>query len=417
MINSDHCSRENTKTVSTSAIKGKDLFSSTVWQDNTSTSVFYTFIASLRKKVHDEVKHASQTHKFIERIRSNKKLLRCYTQNIDGLEAREGLCMDTSRGKGSRSRFTKKSMDMPNFGKNVNVVGSKVDGGCEVVQLHGEMENVRCTVCQKTKTWTEVEQISFLRGEAPTCETCELNDAVRRAAGKRGSAIGTLRPNIVLYGENNPMETEIGAMLSHDLRFGPDLLLIMGTSLKVHGLKTIIKEMAKAVHAKKNGKVIFVNLSEPSKSAWKDVIDYWVEMDCDEWSKDKMNLKQTEIKFTKKKAPRMTAIGKENIPSTPVAKRFTTIGNLPTPPSTRHKHALVELDPISGVRRLGFKPTSAPTIYPPSNIPLTPVSNKRRKTSLDFEIWDSERDDSLTDISFEATIESSPSKGRKRKLV
>lgn len=65
----------------------------------------------------------------------------------------------------------------------------------------------------------------------------------------------------------------------------PDVLLILGTSLHVHGLKTMVKEFAKAVHAKAGGKgrVIFVNLSRPSESLWKGVLDCWVSMDCDAW--------------------------------------------------------------------------------------------------------------------------------------
>lgn len=417
MINSEHSSREDSRIMSSVSIKGKDLFSSSVWQDESSTSVFYSFIASLRKKINEEVKNTSQTHKLIQRIRNNKKLLRCYTQNIDGLEAQEGLCMDMSRGKGSRSRFTKKCMNLPNFERHVGIAGGKLNGGCEVVQLHGELENVRCTICQKIQTWSEVEQISFLRGEAPVCGFCKLDDVVRRAAGKRGSAVGTLRPNIVLYGESNPMEKDIGTLLSHDLRFSPDLLLIMGTSLKVHGLKTIIKEFAKAVHAKKTGVVLFINLTEPTKSVWKDVIDYWVEMDCDEWSKDKMRLTQSEIKFKTKEEAHMIPVGKENVPSTPATKRYSTIGNLPTPSLTKNKKVLAELDPVSGARKNPSRRILPGVKETPTNTYLTPQSSKRRKISSDFQIWDSEYEAIVIDRQSEAMIEASPSKGRKRKLL
>jgi NAD-dependent histone deacetylase SIR2 len=59
----------------------------------------------------------------------------------------------------------------------------------------------------------------------------------------------------------------------------------MGTSLKVHGLKIMVKEFAKAVH-NKGGKVILVNRTKPPESTWGDVIDYWVECDCDSWVLD-----------------------------------------------------------------------------------------------------------------------------------
>jgi NAD+-dependent protein deacetylase SIR2 len=86
-----------------------------------------------------------------------------------------------------------------------------------------------------------------------------------------------------------------------DLTRKPDLLIIMGTSLKVHGLKKLVKEFAKSVHASappehslatspkvttsKNsmkGKVIFINKTPPS-SEWNGIIDYHVEGETDAW--------------------------------------------------------------------------------------------------------------------------------------
>lgn len=83
------------------------------------------------------------------------------------------------------------------------------------------------------------------------------------------------------------------------------MLIIMGTSLKVHGLKKLVKDFAKAVHASKpsttgtprsakswQGKVVFVNKTPPG-SEWEDVIDYhvsgetdcWVEKVLEDWKK------------------------------------------------------------------------------------------------------------------------------------
>jgi NAD-dependent histone deacetylase SIR2 len=88
-----------------------------------------------------------------------------------------------------------------------------------------------------------------------------------------------------LYGEEHPSANLISPLITHDLKLGPDVLLIMGTSLKVHGLKVMVREFAKAVHDR-GGKVVFVNRTKPSESTWGDVIDYWVEWDCDTWVSD-----------------------------------------------------------------------------------------------------------------------------------
>ena len=265
-------------------IKGKDLFDSQLWKDPTSTSVFYTFIASLRKTIREDVKRSTPTHRFIKTIRDQRKLVRCYTQNIDGLESREGLAVEMARGKGNRARFTKQALEKPNMAARLQP-GGDLDGGCEVVQLHGDLELLRCTLCQQTCEWQAKDEARLLGGKAPICHFCNILNEDRQDRGKRGTKVGTLRPNIVLYGEEHPSADAVGKITAHDLALSPDLLLILGTSLHVHGLKVLVKEFAKAVHARAGGKgkVVFVNLSKPSDSAWRDVIDYWVSMDCDEW--------------------------------------------------------------------------------------------------------------------------------------
>ena len=91
----------------------------------------------------------------------------------------------------------------------------------------------------------------------------------------------------MLYDEPHPLGDEIGQIQAADVRKGPDLVIIMGTSLKVHGLKKLVKEFAKVTHARKGPKtpgiVIFVNKTAPG-SEWDGVIDYHVEGDTDSWT-------------------------------------------------------------------------------------------------------------------------------------
>ena len=266
-------------------VKGKDLFDSVLWNDVNSTAVFYRFIASLREKIREDVRQTTPTHRFIRLLRDRRKLVRCYTQNVDGLEAREGLCMDLNKGKGNRTRFTKKAMAQTAM-SGAEQEGGILDGGCEVVQLHGDLEKLRCSLCQNLSEWTDQNRRQLLAGKAPQCQSCTRIDQDRQDRGKRGTKVGNLRPNVVLYGENHPSSDALGKITTFDLSTSPDLLLILGTSLRVHGLKTMIREFAKAVHARAGGrgKVIFVNLSRPAESVWKDSLDYWVSMDCDAWT-------------------------------------------------------------------------------------------------------------------------------------
>lgn len=122
--------------------------------------------------------------------------------------------------------------------------------------------------------------------------TVELAEA-RVARSARALRIGKLRPAIVLYDEPHPLGDDIGSIETVDLSRKPDLLIIMGTSLKVHGLKKLVKEFAKSVHATgakskarspliPKGKVIFVNKTAPS-SEWDGIIDYHIEGETDAW--------------------------------------------------------------------------------------------------------------------------------------
>jgi NAD+-dependent protein deacetylase SIR2 len=128
------------------------------------------------------------------------------------------------------------------------------------------------------------------RGDIPSAEA-------RLARSARPLKIGTLRPAIVLYDEAHPLGDDIGAIQAFDVSRKPDLLIIMGTSLKVHGLRKLVKEFAKAVHASAPpnplsgkaqakrwvGKVVFVNKTPPG-SEWNGIIDYHVEGETDAWT-------------------------------------------------------------------------------------------------------------------------------------
>ncbi|KFZ05222.1 hypothetical protein V501_08576 [Pseudogymnoascus sp. VKM F-4519 (FW-2642)] len=263
-------------------MKGKDLFDSIIWTDKLTTSIFYTFISSLRKKIYNDVTSTTATHKFIRALRDGGRLVRNYTQNIDMLEERETLCTELARGPGTRGRFNPK---LRKEAQTENIAGGKQDSGVEVVHLHGSLKFLRCGLCAQQATWDVDRQVTTLAGDAPECPSCLANSAKREDKGRRSLAVGRLRPDIVLYGEEHPSADLVGPLITHDLSLGPDILLILGTSMRVHGLKVMVREFAKAVHVR-GGSVVFVNQTKPPDSIWGDVIDYWVEWDCDAWVTD-----------------------------------------------------------------------------------------------------------------------------------
>ena len=314
-------------------MKGKDLFDASIWADPLRTSVFYTFATSLRQKVRDC--EPTSSHRFISHLKDRGKLVRCYTQNIDRIEEKVGLSTSLQDGPGSRGRFSRKSTNASQLAKmveedskdkpgsegseNVNAGSSQSttgpDGtaatagddeatgnerkvskpppqlersrssGVECVFLHGSLESLRCFLCGRVSSWDDNLEFETLSGQQPECPHCIGATAARQERGKRALGVGKLRPDIVLYGEEHPNAHLISPIVTHDLGLCPDMLLILGTSLRVHGLKVLVREFAKAIH-NRGGKVVFVNFTKPPESSWGDVIDYWVQWDCDAWVSD-----------------------------------------------------------------------------------------------------------------------------------
>jgi NAD-dependent histone deacetylase SIR2 len=306
------------------------------------------------------VKETSAVHKFIRTLAETGRLLRCYTQNIDGLEEREGLVVNMSHGKGKRKRPSPLVVDDDRTAQ---------EKGCQVVQLHGDLRSLRCMNCQCLTDYTLSSVSILLSGQAPRCPACETASAIRQASGKRGTKIGTLRPNVVLYGEEHPEADMVGKLNESDIRAAPDMMVILGTSLRVHGLKRIVKEFAKAVHAK-GGMVVFVNNTAPTESAWNDTIDHHVEMDCDDWVVD-LKKRRAGIweRQTKLPVPKVLKTGSGNVAVATKAIAFGTKENVfskvrriiePKTPSSKRRKALAETTPQHTV------PKETPYMSPPS---------------------------------------------------
>ncbi|KAK9322912.1 DHS-like NAD/FAD-binding domain-containing protein [Lipomyces orientalis] len=234
-------------------VKGRDLFDAILFSSPVSVSVFCTFMARLRSCILRA--RSTAVHKFIKLLHDQNRLLRCYTQNIDGLESQDGLRLGVE-GKTS-----------------------------EVVQLHGDIHMLKCTMCGLKVSWSNEDFKALEDGAVPECRVCSEKAEERTNAGKRCPRIGGLLPNIVLYGEEHPDGDDIGRSIDSDIKSRPDCLIIVGTSLKVVGVRKLVRKVAKAVH-ERGGVVIFVNRTAPAVSSWKGIIDYHIESDCDKWVED-----------------------------------------------------------------------------------------------------------------------------------
>lgn len=137
---------------------------------------FYQFAPALLPK---EEMRPSLCHRFVALLEAKKKLLRNYSQNVDGLERKAGM-------------------------KNV-------------LECHGTMSFFHCTGprCKKKKTLEEMEQI-LKRGEVPYCDSCG----------------NVMKPGVTFFGETVPKAFD--RCLVKDVPKA-DLVVVIGTSLKVGG--------------------------------------------------------------------------------------------------------------------------------------------------------------------------------------
>jgi len=232
-------------------VKGKDLFDATLFRDPVTTKVFYTFMGEL-KEILNKAK-ITPTHRFVKDLDNQGKLLRCYTQNIDSLERKLELSTDITDKKNAK-----------------------------IVQLHGDMDRVVCTLCQETFEFTNDHKAKFKEGNSVPCPSCQSKSNIRELTGKRAISVGSLRPNIVLYNEHHINGDLINDFANYDMSRKPDLLIVIGTSLKVYGIKNLVKRLAQVVHSRKTGKVIFINKTELGCKSWEEIFDYEIISTSDE---------------------------------------------------------------------------------------------------------------------------------------
>jgi len=133
-----------------------------------------------KRRAELEFKEPNRTHKVIAELKKEYgSSIAVITQNVDNLFEKAGMSSD------------------------------------EVIHLHGFMPEVRCRSCEKTYDIGYKNQKEFSEGLCPECS-------------------GSLRPNIVFFGEQAPMYEKLSEHISDC-----QLFIVIGTSGEVVGVNTI----------------------------------------------------------------------------------------------------------------------------------------------------------------------------------
>ena len=93
----------------------------------------------------------------------------------------------------------------------------------------------------------------FRRLELPLYRVCIEIDRVRTDYNrKRSYNIGRLRPRIVFYNKYNSDEEVIGIVIGADLRFRPNIIIVVDISIKIPGVRRIIKEIYRIIKKRRD---------------------------------------------------------------------------------------------------------------------------------------------------------------------
>lgn len=187
-------------------------------------AVFYSFAS----QIYPSNFTPSPCHRFIKAIEDRGKLLRNYTQNIDTLETLTGIT--------------------------------------RVLQCHGSFATATCIQCRRRIPGTEIEK-DIMEHRVPFCTVCmeakkEAEEvrlaAFKKKAKKRGRKeweegsdeeeeaipVGVMKPDITFFGEKLADDFEHAL---EDDRDKVDLLIVIGTSLRVSPVSEILSHLPHSV--------------------------------------------------------------------------------------------------------------------------------------------------------------------------
>jgi len=178
-------------------------------------------------------------------------LRRIFSQNIDGLEAKVGFDIFS------------------------------VEKSSKCILVHGDIVTIRCEKC--ASLYMLENFLSLLQvGESIDCPACMKKE---NAPGKRTRTPGHLQPNVLLFNESSPIAEEVVEISASDCKQVQEnhVLLILGTSLKIPGIQSIINNFTKATLHFQKVTCIYVDITSKIPSTLP-IGTLHICMDCQEFA-------------------------------------------------------------------------------------------------------------------------------------
>jgi NAD-dependent histone deacetylase SIR2 len=199
-------------------------------------------------------------HELLATLNSRQRLLQVYTQNINRLKLKLGL-----------STF-------PGYGMyNEHAI---------CIPLHRNLNQMHCQSCSNMFS-LDPYLCTLTVGQLPTCIICEASRMAHAELHLRDcKTMSSLRPDIILYGEDHPLADEIAEIVKGDAQ-AVGCLLVVGTSMKVDGIQHIICTFTQALNQKHGKKKvpffssIYLNTKMSGHKKWSEVFNFWVKGNCE----------------------------------------------------------------------------------------------------------------------------------------
>ncbi|KAG8734343.1 hypothetical protein FRC11_005330 [Ceratobasidium sp. 423] len=238
---------------------GSDMFDSRALRDPQKLFAYGRAMGALRNAC--QYARPTACHEYIAKLHEHGRLLRCYTQNIDGLQTR----------------------GHPHL---ANVV----------LELHGNIQRLTCNRCGQSPdgdvrdTDTDLVKNGYVH-----CKKCQ-----QRVNGGKAGPIGRwklrqLEPGLllpqVLHNEGS-WEIRLDGMTLSELEQADgsaSLLLVIGTSIRTDGAAKLVKSLAKRVH-ENGGMVVYIDREPLQDWKWGQIFDIQLQTEIDMWALDASRL-------------------------------------------------------------------------------------------------------------------------------
>lgn len=241
---------------------GKDLFDANLFKSPSTSALFYSMVAELKALA--DAAAPTSFHHLLRRLDLEGRLMRVYTQNIDGLEEKAGISFGLGqtgdsraalRALGKRKRDTAREAASP-LQRKGGMARSKSDSAVlfsrddtdyskpmfpRSIPLHGSLSTMTCQICghkvylslassgQQNQPRIERElspdagnqataAMDLLsQGEPVSCKQCEAHAEVRSVAGLRSRGVGLMKVDVVLYNGQNEGAERVGDCVERDI--------------------------------------------------------------------------------------------------------------------------------------------------------------------------------------------------------